>query len=357
MGFRRSLPEPFCFVGFCCYNYLVMENNFAKNGISGNADVGGFLQSKEWMDFQQSVGRKTLEIGGIFAICHKLPVVGAYLYVPRGLRTGTSDMGQMTRKMQEVIELAKKENVGWVRFEPKGGSVLGSLKNILKHKIVKAPHDMQPKENFIIDISKPQEGLLAEMKSKTRYNIGIAKKKGVQITKSDKGQEASKKHVEEFLKLTKDMALRQGIKTHPEEYYRKMIESLPEEMLKIYVAGHEDKIIAANLVLFFGNTATYLHGASGNESRNVMAPYLLQWQAILDAKEKGCRYYDFGGVKISDKAQATSSGANPWEGITKFKLGFSPSTQPIVFPGSYDIVIDPCKYAVYRILQKIKSIV
>ncbi len=78
-----------------------------------------------------------------------------------------------------------------------------------------------------------------------------------------------------------------GSHLHPESYYRKMFETIPAEILKLYMAEYENKIIAANIVIHYGNTATYLHGASDNEYRNVMAPYLLQWQAILDAKKAG----------------------------------------------------------------------
>lgn len=77
-----------------------------------------------------------------------------------------------------------------------------------------------------------------------------------------------------------------------------------------------------------------------------MAPYLLQWQAMLHAKAAGCEKYDLGGIKTG------SSGS--WAGITRFKTGFSTSTEPIKFPGSYDIVINPFRYNLYRILQRIK---
>jgi lipid II:glycine glycyltransferase (peptidoglycan interpeptide bridge formation enzyme) len=100
-----------------------------------------------------------------------------------------------------------------------------------------------------------------------------------------------------------------------------------------------------------------LHGASGNEHRNVMAPHILHWQAILDAKERGCRFYDFGGVKISNKEQAAIGKSNSWEGITRFKLGFSQKTKPVVFPGSYDIVINQWRYWLYRTLQYIKALI
>jgi lipid II:glycine glycyltransferase (peptidoglycan interpeptide bridge formation enzyme) len=79
-----------------------------------------------------------------------------------------------------------------------------------------------------------------------------------------------------------------------------------------------------------------------------MAPFLLQWQAILDAKEKGCTKYDFGGVNTSTKE-------NSWSGITTFKQGFSPRTKPVEFPGTYDIVVNSRAYMIYRGLQLAKS--
>ncbi|EKD46918.1 MAG: methicillin resistance protein [uncultured bacterium] len=324
-----------------------------------------FLQSEQWRKFQEAVGRKIhlIEREGFSAsiVEHVLPIVGKYFYVPRGpiltnhklqisnSRQNPNDKMQASKGMQELVELAKKENAGWVRIEPEDEKVLELMKENTEHRIFKAPHDMQPREVFVMDITKTAEQLLMEMKSKTRYNIGIAKKRGVIIVKSEKSKVESLKYAEEFLKLTKEMAERHGITAHPQQYYRKMIESMPEEMLKIYVAEFEGKIIAANLVLFFENTATYLHGASGNLHRNLMAPFLLQWQSILDAKEKGCTRYDFGGVN-------TKTSNNAWAGITTFKEGFSMKTKPVEFPGAYDIIVNSRKYAVYRGLQKAQAI-
>jgi lipid II:glycine glycyltransferase (peptidoglycan interpeptide bridge formation enzyme) len=339
-----------------------MEKDSSKTGKNlGEAQISHFLQSREWAQFQKAAGRRIFEVsaqnGPIFAIEHRLPVVGGYFYVSRGLKTAACDKKQATGKMQELIDLARKNKAGWIRIEPKDEEELKSAKSAANYKIVKAPHDMQPRENFIIDIAKTEQELLADMKSKTRYNIRLAKKQGVEIVTSGRRQGQGENYVEEFLKLTKQMALRQGIKTHLEEYYRKMVESLPKEMLKIYAAKYGGKIIAANLVLFYENVATYLHGASGNEHRNVMAPHILHWQAILDAKERGCRFYDFGGVKISNKEQAAIGKSNSWEGITRFKLGFSQKTKPVVFPGSYDIVINQWRYWLYRTLQYIKALI
>jgi peptidoglycan pentaglycine glycine transferase (the first glycine) len=98
-----------------------------------------------------------------------------------------------------------------------------------------------------------------------------------------------------------------------------------------------------------------LHGASDNEYRNVMAPYLVQWQAIKDAKIKGCTKYDFGGICSGPTATERLDRYNSWVGITRFKMGFSPKTPPTKFPGSYDIILNSWKYDLYKIAQKLKS--
>jgi lipid II:glycine glycyltransferase (peptidoglycan interpeptide bridge formation enzyme) len=360
--------------GFIQQNSL--DGALNRQGVKGK----DFLQSAQWRKFQEAVGRKIFHLeNDTFSasiVEHILPIVGKYFYVPRGPvfmchsersvaesknpetnNTGGNSSESLDKLgmtgIKDLTELAKKNNAGWIRIDPASGEVLKSIKENILEKIVKAPHDMQPREIFVIDIRKPEEQLLAEMKAKTRYNIGLAQKKGVRIVTSHKSQVTSEIHGDAFLRLTKDMARRQGISVHSEQYYRKMIETLPPKMLKIYVAEYDGKIIAANSILFFGDTATYLHGASGNEHRNLMAPFLLQWQAILDAKKRGCVRYDMGGVKMSHVTCHMSHG---WEGITKFKTGFSPLTAPVVFPGSYDIIINPMKYAVYRGLQRVKEL-
>ncbi|EKE15986.1 MAG: methicillin resistance protein [uncultured bacterium] len=332
-----------------------------------------FLQSDEWRNFQEKFGQKTFCIDekngksnceeNMFRasiISHRLPIVGEYFYVPRGPifddknKNNLECLENFRKSLQYLIWMARENGAGWVRIDPQNEKNFSLIKEAIKEiscdekniSLRKAPHNMQPGEIFEINIEKNEAELLSEMKTKTRYNIRLAEKKGVKIICSS--QAAGSDYVDDFLRLTKEMAKRNGIVTHPDQYYRKMIENLPEDMLKIYVAEFAGKIIAANLILFFGDSATYLHGASSDENREVMAPFLLQWKQILDAKERGCKTYDLGGVKTNDKN-------NSWEGITRFKMGFSTKTEPIKFPGSYDIVINPYKYQLYRTLQKVRS--
>lgn len=374
-----------------------MNNN---NFIQQNSPDGGFLQSEYWRKFQESAGRKTFHIEreGFWAniVEHELPFVGNYFYMPRGpvlefpISLPSADPPWADNFQfpifSEIIKLAKENNIGWIRFDPLDNNILELVKKYSEYKVVKAPHDMQPREIFVIDISASVENILARMKPKTRYNIRVAQKKGIKITTS-----RNKKCIDAFCDLMETTAQRDGIVSHPKTYYQKMIAAMPEDVLKLYCAEYQGKIIAANLVSFFGGTATYLHGASGNENRNVMAPYLLQWQAMMDAKEAGCGRYDFGGTSIGRKKKEESPPASPrsstsvaslkipwetlrvgsvqrsealragskqsnWEGITRFKTGFSPLTEPVEFLGSYDVALNPGKYYLYRVGQYIKEL-
>ncbi|MFA7208721.1 MAG: peptidoglycan bridge formation glycyltransferase FemA/FemB family protein [Parcubacteria group bacterium] len=314
--------------------------------IAKNSPDGGFLQSDWWKNFQSAVGRKNLNIKGetfwnnIFE--HKLPIVGKYFYIPRGNILKIRDKN-VKNYFDNLIGLARDNGAGWIRIEPASQEILELTRKNVDLPIVKAPHEMQPKELFIIDCTKSEAELLTLMKPKTRYNIKVAEKKGVKVFVSN-----GKECMDRFCDLVEITSKRQGIRPHPRDYYQKMLEIIPGENIKLYCAELEGEVIAANIVIFFGNTVTYLHGASDDRFRNVMAPYLLQWRQIQDAKKAGAAGYDFGGVK-------TGSDDNDWAGITRFKQGFSPATETSKFPGNYDIILNPLKYRTYNLIRKIKS--
>ncbi len=299
---------------------------------------GGLLQSKYWADVLRAEGKDVWQIKGInkeaYCTNYRLPLVGGYGYVPRAYNLGVENM-------EGIIKKVKSKSLGWLRLDIKSQKLVDDLKK--KYIVKKAPHDMQPKQNFITDINLPEEELLARIKSKTRYKIRLAKRKGVKILVT-----REQKYIDKFIDLVEQTAKRKGVFFHQREHYEQMFKNIPENILKLYVAEYDGEVVASNIISFYGGMATYLHGATSDKHRNVMAPFLLQWQAILDAKKQGIKYYDFGGIfpESDDSGQ---------QGITRFKLGFSPRTKPFKTAGSYDVVLNKWKYWLYRFLQKIKS--
>lgn len=119
------------------------------------------MQSEYWRKFQEGVGRKTFNISSenfwANIIEHKLPVIGKYFYIPRGPVISGQESANSEQHIRKIINLAKNNNVGWIRIEPKNREILDAIKSNINYKVQKAPHDMQPREIFVIDITKSEE--------------------------------------------------------------------------------------------------------------------------------------------------------------------------------------------------------
>lgn len=282
-----------------------------------------FLQSSDWTDFQKSLGREVWQIDGIDVIKRNLPFGKSYLYSPRC-------RGDFLSKdfLKKVRNIAKKENAIFFKIEPsyvESDSTSESKPSLEKFGFVKG-QDIQPRKTLILDITKSEKELLAQMHHKTRYNIRLAERKNIKIKKS-------KEKFEDFWKLLQQTTKRDGFQPHPGEYYKKMLEIPGVELFAT------TKVIAANIVVFYKKTAIYLHGASDYKYRNLMAPYLLQWHQILEAKKQGCTEYDFWGID-----------EKKWPGVTRFKKGFN--GREVEYPGAYDLVFQPIWYKIYKLARK-----
>jgi len=175
------------------------------------------------------------------------------------------------------------------------------------------------------------------MHQKTRYNIRLAEKKGVIVKKINN----NKKAIDVFWKLIEKTSQRDGFTPHSKKYYAQMLEL---ENFNLWTAEYQNNILVANIVVNFGDTITYLHGASSNKDRNVMAPHLLQWEQIKWAKERGFKIYDFWGIAKEDSQN------DKWLGFTRFKKGFGGQEKRL--PGTFDLVYNQKIYRVYNFFKK-----
>lgn len=302
---------------------------------------GSFLQSYNWGEFQKKTGRKVwrIEREGLEAqiIKHALPFNKSYLYIPRGpvLKGEISQDEQRDRLnylLEEVLKIAKNERSVFCKIEPEIDYPFSSLSFNIKSN----NRNIQPRKTQLLGLSWSEESIFSQMHHKARYNVRLSKKKGVDF----KEVEYNDKTIDTFWDLLSQTAERGGFATHPKKHYETMCDFLTKiGLVKIFFAEYKNKVIAANLVCFFGNTATYLHGASAYEYRKLMAPYLLQWGSILEAKKKGMEYYDFWGVNTE-----------AWGGITHFKKRFG--GKEVAYPYATDMVIRPLWYQAYKLGRK-----
>ncbi len=283
-------------------------------------------QTDAWAKFQESIpGRgKTWriefadshgEMDEALIIKQQLPMGRCWLWCPRGPKMDTySDQTAWHNFTKEVKSIAILNKAVFLRVE----APVPKTEPVNWPKGFKNAHDHYlPEHTLIVDISQPEEAILAQMKPKGRYNIKLAQKKGVEVFKSQNIAH----DVKVFYKILTQTTQRDGFAPHSESYYAKMLEILyPQGLADLFLAEYEGKIIAALISTYYNDTATYYFGASGNEYRNVMAPYLLQWEAMLEGKRKGCKNYDFLGIAPDEK-----DSKHPWAGITDFKRKFGGS--------------------------------
>lgn len=281
-----------------------------------------FLQSQEWAGFQKSLGRKIWQVDGITTIKHNLPFGKSYLYAPRCGGNFLSDSF-----LEKIRKFGKEESAIFFRVEPQEEI----SKKALNKFSFKKGRNIQPKKTLILDISQSEKNLLEQMHQKTRYNIRLAEKKGIKIKKGNK------KNFEKFWRLLIDTAKKNKFSTHPRKYYEKILET---PGIELFLAVYRDKIIAANVILFHNKQVVYLHGASDYNYRKLMAPHLLQWHQILEAKKRGYLEYDFWGID-----------EKKWPGVTRFKKGFG--GEELSYDSSYDLVFQPIWYKIYKTARKI----
>ncbi len=309
---------------------------------------GSFSQSFDLGEFQKALGRRVCRftyeengsiIGQAQVIVHTLPLGFTYIYLPYGPVISEKAFAQWDAVAEKIIIHTKElfPHAIFALIEPKLDlSHEAAITSLGTHLKLQPIGSVQPQDTSIIDLSKSEEELLTTMHQKTRYNIRLAEKKGVRIV-------TGKKYLADFLRLHHETSARDQFVTHEKSHFEKLIGSLPDDMCRVYAAKNNEKIIAANIVIRFGNTTTYLHGASASVDREVMAPYLLQWQQIKDAKRDGFARYDFWGIA---PRMRKSNKEKSWAGITRFKNGFGGSE--VSYVGATVLPIRRFWYSVYR---------
>lgn len=328
-------------------------NNIELNEFVSSQPHSQFLQSASWGEFQKSLSREVWRYGvfdnnKIIAsasfISMPLGFKKCYLYCPRGpvikndlpSKYSAEALKLILSKTRDLTMETKQAEEIFFRFE-----LTTSIIPLINYPNIQLTKAIQPPDTLILNLTKSSQELLASFHSKTRYNIRVAEKHGVIIEK------IGAIHFNECWTLYKQTCERDQFGLHPYSYYQKMLE-LKELELWVAKSANND-IIAANIMIFYGDTTTYLHGASDYQNRNLMAPHLLQWTLIQEAKLRGFKYYDFHGIAPENAP------SHPLAGVTRFKKCFYGHV--INYPGTYDFIYESGWYKLYRILRKINHII
>lgn len=301
-------------------------------------------QSPAWGDFQSQLGGRQ-HVGNFALLAGKKVVATAslltmtmrgYSYVWVNNGPVILEAGLSTDTVVEAIKTLVRRHVTtpplFIRLcLPASMPVTKALKPAYSHSLLE--------KTTAIDLTQPEDSVLAAMKQGARRSIRKADKAGVSI-KSFSGDEAVKLFPTLY-EIMRETAGRDGFSAHPKEAYVAMLEQLGD-LAHLYVGYNADqKPVTWAIVTGYQRKAIYYYGASDAEARAIMAPYLMHWQIMRDMKAAGHVSYDFLGI-----GSAKYPGL---EGVTQFKLKFG---GPVIdYPPVYDLPLSAAKYKLWRTAQ------
>jgi lipid II:glycine glycyltransferase (peptidoglycan interpeptide bridge formation enzyme) len=281
-------------------------------------------------------------VGGAMVLARSFAPGRCYYYIPDGPvfleRDSAAEQEQVFRAVLNFVERKRqteRETVSHLCINPRWEGVPSFVTGFQK-----ADHYYgSPRDTLCIDLTVPESAILAQMKPKGRYNIGVAQRYDVSVV-----EDASLQGIGDFLSIYGETFARKGKRGRSPDYFRTLIPMLSaSERGSVFFAEHQGIRLATALVVYWGGTATYYYGGSRVIHRNVMAPYLLHFEIMRKAKGLGCRSYDLFGV--------TPQGApnDGWTDISVFKRKFG--GQELRLVPSLEYLYDPAAYREWKAVE------
>lgn len=313
-----------------------------------------FLQSWNWGEFQKKMGNKIWRFGlynsgGLSSVALTIKVMA---------RRGTFLLIQQNIEISELLvsklkEIAKEEKCDFIRMAP---LLLKSEENIEIFKKLgfrEAPmHANAYEATWKLDITLPEEELLKNMRKTTRYLIRQAEKNSdIEVERTERLS-----GVETYQNLNREVAKRQNFTPFSEDYIKNEFEIFAKPASPAggdgqtmwFFGRYKDEVAAGALIIFWSGLGFYHQAASLSKFAKLSIPYLLQWEAIKEAKRRGCKLYDFWGFTDPIK-----NPKHPWAGPTLFKMGFGGKAYEYI--GTQDYPLSK-KYWLIYIFEKLRKI-
>jgi peptidoglycan pentaglycine glycine transferase (the first glycine) len=286
-----------------------------------------FLQSWHWGEFQGTMKNKIWRLGiydrgKLNGLCLTAKIKakrGTFFLIQHGpvlideLKSAKPEA--LKTLLEGLKEIAGKEKISFIRMAPLWERAPENTAILKKLGFRESPmHANAYEATWKLDLAPSEEELLMKMRKTTRYLIRQAmKNRDVMIEKSSRLAD-----VKLYQKLNIKAAQRQNFAPFSLEYVKNEFEVFSRDNQALLFFGkYKGEPAAAALIVFWSGIGFYHQAASDSKYARFSIPYLLQWEAIKEAKKRGCKLYDFWGFVDPRK-----NPNHPWAGPTLFKMGF-----------------------------------
>ncbi len=307
------------------------------------------LQTETWGRFKAEFGWQAQTVatadGRAQVLFRPLPLGRTLAYVPRGPSIDWDNGGAVAALLAALDQVCGTRRAAFLKIEPDLPDEPAAAERLARLGFRPSPHPVQPRRTLVLDLDGSEDDLLARMKQKTRYNLRLARKKGVTARPA-----RAPADLDAFIELTRQTGARDGFGVHSGDYYRRAWQLFhPAGQCELILAELDGQALAGVMAFALGEWAWYFYGASSDRERQRMAPYLAQWTAIRWARGAGARCYDLWGVPDEDEAalEAQFEGRRDglW-GVYRFKRGWGGRLARSI--GAWDRAYSPLLYGAYR---------
>jgi lipid II:glycine glycyltransferase (peptidoglycan interpeptide bridge formation enzyme) len=298
-----------------------------------------FLDSWNWQNFNEKMARKSWRFGiyngnnliSIFLVSKIGAKRSTFLFIPHGpvileniLLNEKKDILKII--LQNLKKLASKERASFIRISPIWERTKENQEVFKELGFRLAPIHMHPEVTWELDISLSVDNILKNMRKTTRYLIRQAEKNNdIEIIKSERLDD-----LKYFNHIYKETGKRQKFVVYKEEYIKnEFLTFLRDKEICLFLGKYKGEVAVTAIFVFWQNGCFYHHSGSLPEYNKFPVSYLLQWEAIKEAKRRGCNVYNFWG--IADRPN------HPWAGLSLFKMGFGGEKREYVKTQDYII--------------------
>ena len=304
---------------------------------------GEFTQSMHWQEVKNNwqweavVSRDPAGniVGACGVLIQKMPLFGtSFFYSPRGPVCDPKDKAVLADLKAGVDALAKTYNAHTFKIDPDipaDDTFFIRLMEDMGFRRFYGPdgfETIQARFNYRLYLrGRTKEEIMAGFTQKTRYNIRVAQKHGVEI------RVVGPEYLDAFMEIYRTTGARDGFNTRPKEYFARMMDALGVHC-RLYMGFYEGNPICGAITTNYAGKTCYVYGASDNAHRNVMPNYLIQWEMIQWAVDTGCTVYDFQGISGD-----LTNEKNHMYGLYRFKRGFGGQVDELA--GEFDYHYKP----------------
>ncbi len=299
-----------------------------------------FLHSWFWGVFHERIGHKVIRRGyykdsqlvGVLLAIVEPARRGRHLVVPAGPIMDWKIFAHDKTWVDDLKALAREHKCVFVRVRPQLHNTDESKQFFKNLGFKKAPMHLHAELTSQLDLTKTDEEIKKNMRKGARYDLNRVARENikVEVVHGDK-------YLDEFYDLQMETARRHKFVPFTKKFLTEQFKVFDEAgKVVMYRASQNGKLLTMAFIIYYGKEAAYHYGASTDLARKVPGAYAVQWEAIQEARRRGCQRYNFWGVTEHGNTK------HRFYGVSVFKRGFG--GEDVAYLPAQDLVVDKVQY-------------